>query len=92
MKYLLCVLTLTILFNSVAELSRQEIAHSQAIYDTYCLSCHGEDMDGNGDVAELLEPYPRNFTKYQFVVAYKDRFKNSLLNGVAGSAMPPWKG
>lgn len=92
MKYLLCVLTLTILFNSVAELSQQEIAHSQAIYDTYCLSCHGEDMDGNGDVAELLEPYPRNFTKYQFVVAYKDRFKNSLLNGVAGSAMPPWKG
>ena len=49
-------------------------------------------MDGNGEVAELLEPYPRNFTKYQFVIAYKDRFKNSLLNGVAGSAMPPWKG
>ena len=49
-------------------------------------------MDGNGEVAELLEPYPRNFTKYQFVIAYKERFRHSLLNGVAGSAMPPWKG
>ena len=92
MKYLLCVLTLTVSLNSVANLSQQEFDQSQAIYNTYCLSCHGEDMDGNGDVAELLEPYPRNFTKYQFVIAYKDRFKNSLLNGVAGSAMPPWKG
>ena len=92
MKYLLCVLTLLISFNSLANLSQQEFDQSQAIYDTYCLSCHGENMDGNGEVAELLEPYPRNFTKYQFVIAYKYRFKNSLLNGVAGSAMPPWKG
>ena len=73
-------------------MSKKQVNQAKAIYDTYCLSCHGEDMDGNGEVAELLEPYPRNFTKYQFVIAYKDRFKNSLLNGVAGSAMPPWKG
>lgn len=74
-----------------SELSDNQIKYAESMYNTYCLSCHGEDMDGNGDVAELLEPYPRNFTKYQFVIAYKDRFKNSLLNGVAGSAMPPWK-
>ncbi|MAS97458.1 MAG: c-type cytochrome [Pontiellaceae bacterium] len=92
MKYLLYFLILTISFNGLANLSVQQFNQSQAIYDTYCLSCHGENMDGNGDVAELLEPYPRNFTKYQFVIAYKNRFKNSLLNGVAGSAMPPWKG
>ena len=92
MKYVLSFLTLTISFNGLATLSQEEFDQSQAVYDTYCLSCHGENMDGNGEVAELLEPYPRNFTKYQFVIAYKDRFKNSLLNGVAGSAMPPWKG
>ena len=48
MKYLLCVLTLTVSLNSVANLSQQEFDQSQAIYNTYCLSCHGEDMDGNG--------------------------------------------
>ena len=67
------------------------MVEAQALYDTYCVSCHGEDLDGNGEVAELLDPYPRNFNKYQFVAAYRDRFKDSLLHGVAGSAMPPWK-
>ncbi|MEC7108101.1 MAG: c-type cytochrome [Verrucomicrobiota bacterium] len=86
---LLLILVLPIICFS--ELSKKELAHAQTLYDTYCVSCHGENLDGNGEVAELLEPYPRNFTKYQFVIAYKDRFKNSLLNGVAGSAMPPWK-
>ena len=88
--YLLLALVLPLICFS--ELSDNQIKQAKAIYDTYCTSCHGEDMDGNGEVAELLEPYPRNFTKYQFIIAYKDRFKNSLLNGVAGSAMPPWKG
>ena len=74
---------------SVADVDRMAVA--EKLYDTYCVSCHGEDLDGNGEVAELLDPYPRNFNKYQFVIAYKDRFKNSLLHGVAGSAMPPWK-
>ena len=39
------------------ELSKKQVNQAKAIYDTYCLSCHGEDMDGNGEVAELLEPY-----------------------------------
>lgn len=92
MKYLLYILSIILVHVSYAQLSEKDFNYAQQMYDTYCLSCHGTDLDGNGEVAELLEPYPRNFTKYQFVIAYKDRFKNSLLNGVAGSAMPPWKG
>ncbi len=91
-KYFIYIICFIISLNSFSELSEKQIKTAKSIYDTYCLSCHGEDMDGNGEVAELLEPYPRNFTKYQFVIAYKERFKLSLLNGVAGSAMPPWKG
>ena len=63
----------------------------QKLYDTYCVSCHGEDLDGKGRVSALLDPYPRNFSKYQFVISYEDRFKESILNGVAGTAMPAWK-
>ena len=33
------------------ELSKKQVNQAKAIYDTYCLSCHGEDMDGNGEVA-----------------------------------------
>ena len=64
------------------------MVEAQALYDTYCVSCHGEDLDGNGEVAELLDPYPRNY-KYQFVAAYRDRFKDSLL--LACHSAPPWK-
>jgi mono/diheme cytochrome c family protein len=39
----------------------------------------------------MLDPYPRDFSKYQFVVSYENRFKESILNGVAGTAMPSWK-
>ncbi len=92
MRYVTFICLITFAFNVSANLSDKEFQYAQKMYDTYCLSCHGADLDGNGEVAELLEPYPRNFTKYQFVIAYKDRFKNSLLNGVSGSAMPPWKG
>ena len=55
-KYVLSVLTLTISFNGLATLSQEEFDQSQAVYDTYCLSCHGENMDGNGEVAELRNP------------------------------------
>jgi mono/diheme cytochrome c family protein len=61
------------------------------IYNNYCLSCHGENLDGRGRVSAMLDPLPRDFSKYQFVAAYEDRFKISLREGVAGTAMPPWK-
>jgi mono/diheme cytochrome c family protein len=66
-------------------------SEGQKLYDTYCLSCHGEDLNGQGRVSALLDPYPRNFSKYQFVASYEERFKDSILNGVAGTAMPAWK-
>ena len=66
-------------------------AEGQKLYDTYCVSCHGEDLNGKGRVSAMLDPYPRDFSKHQFVVSYEDRFENSILNGVAGTAMPAWK-
>lgn len=66
-------------------------SEGQQLYNTYCVSCHGEDLNGQGRVSALLDPYPRDFSKYQFVVSYEDRFKESILNGVAGTAMPGWK-
>ena len=63
----------------------------QQLFNTYCLSCHGEKLDGRGRVAKMLDPLPRDFSKYQFVAAYEERFKTSIQNGVKGTAMPAWK-
>jgi mono/diheme cytochrome c family protein len=62
----------------------------KVLYDTYCLSCHGEKFDGNGPLSALLDPLPRAF-KYQFIASYEKRFKDSIRDGIAGTAMPTWK-
>ena len=80
-----------ILYLSTFDFKLGAKTEGQKLYDTYCISCHGEDLNGQGRVSAMLDPYPRNFNKYQFVAAYEERFKDSILNGVAGSAMPAWK-
>jgi sulfur oxidation c-type cytochrome SoxX len=69
----------------------EPMSEAQQLYDTYCVSCHGEDLNGQGRVSAMLDPYPRNFNKYQFVASYEERFKDSILNGVKGTAMPAWR-
>ncbi len=61
------------------------------LFDLFCVSCHGENMDGRGIVAGMLDPLPRDFSKYQFVSSYEIRFKDSIRDGVNGTAMPTWK-
>ena len=66
-------------------------SEGQKLYAAYCVSCHGEDLNGRGVVSGMLDPYPRDFSKAQFILAYEERFKDSILNGVAGTDMPAWK-
>jgi mono/diheme cytochrome c family protein len=61
------------------------------IYRTLCERCHGEKGDGNGKVAWYLDPYPRDFTKAAFMNSKpRERFVNSIKEGVAGTSMAPW--
>jgi mono/diheme cytochrome c family protein len=62
-----------------------------ALYQTYCMSCHGKNFDGKGDLAKILDPLPRNFKKAQFMATYADRFTTSIKEGIDGTAMAPWK-
>ncbi|HAZ14489.1 MAG: hypothetical protein A2X86_00330 [Bdellovibrionales bacterium GWA2_49_15] len=61
------------------------------LFMSYCASCHGENLNGRGPVSIMLDPLPRDFSRYQFVATYRERFKQSIQNGVIGTAMPPWK-
>lgn len=60
-------------------------------YKALCERCHGEKGDGNGKVAWYLDPSPRDFTRSAFMNSKpRDRFVNSIRNGVPGTSMPPW--
>lgn len=60
-------------------------------YKELCSRCHGEKGDGNGKVALYIDPSPRDFTKAAFFNSKpRERFIESIRNGVAGTSMPAW--
>ena len=63
----------------------------EATYKALCLRCHGAKGDGLGQIAEHLDPAPRDFTKAAFMNSKSmDRLVNSVRTGVAGTSMPSW--
>jgi len=68
------------------------IKRGEAVYEHYCIGCHGPVGDGKGPAAPHLEPEPFNFS-------YLARWKgpvggmlyHQVMNGVVGTAMPPFK-
>jgi cytochrome c oxidase cbb3-type subunit I/II len=71
----------------------------KALYERYCIFCHGKYGDGTGDSAPYLDPKPRDFTK----ATYKCRstvsgnlpldsdLYDTLTRGIHASGMPSWK-
>lgn len=65
-------------------------------YEQYCIGCHGEKGDGNGEAARFLLPRPRNFQNAIFKFSSTrsgqlptdDDLKRTIRNGLRGSAMP----
>jgi len=67
-------------------------------YRRYCLVCHGELGDGNGESAPWLDPKPRDFTLAIFkcrstptgtLPTDEDLF-DTIARGLDRSNMPPW--
>jgi mono/diheme cytochrome c family protein len=71
----------------------------KALYQRYCIFCHGPYGDGRGESAPYLDPKPRDFTK----AVYKCRstpsgslpldsdLYDTISRGVHASGMPSWK-
>jgi mono/diheme cytochrome c family protein len=78
----------------------QDTTKGKAVYVKWCAGCHGDGGAGDGAGAAYMLPRPRNFT----VGLYKIRTTASgqlptdadllraIDEGLAGSAMPGWKG
>ncbi len=47
-------------FKGKSPISKGDPAHGRALYTFYCTPCHGMKGDGEGQLAKLLDPKPRN--------------------------------
>ena len=62
------------------------------LYLTSCAPCHGENADGKGPRAAVLDPKPRDYTDPAWrETATFDSVLASIRDGVPGSAMPSWE-
>lgn len=56
-----------------------------------CSQCHGEQLVGNGPVAEWIYPIPKNLRNPAFLRNLtKEQVIASITHGVKGTPMPPW--
>lgn len=66
----------------------EEIRRGANLYAANCASCHGSAGKGDGPASPSLLPKPADLTAARFS---DERVSGVLWNGVAGSAMPPWR-
>ncbi len=58
------------------------------LFQKNCASCHGATGEGDGVGGMMLAPRPADFHAKQTTAGYA---AVAITNGVAGTAMPPWK-
>ncbi|MCE9590831.1 MAG: c-type cytochrome [Planctomycetes bacterium] len=72
------------------------VQRGKEVYQKYCIGCHGENGDGNGDAAKRLITKPRDFTKgiYKFrstdsgSLPLDNDLYRTITRGLPGVSMP----
>src|SRR5271170_8172960 len=70
----------------------------KALYQRYCIFCHGAYGDGRGESAPYLDPKPRDFTKGAFKcrstpsgsLPLDSDLYDTITRGMYASGMPSW--
>jgi len=69
------------------------LAVGDAVFHQRCELCHGPNGMGDGPGGAALNPKPRNFHDKDYMSKLSDdQIFNTIMNGKAGTGMPPWKG
>ncbi len=73
------------------------MARGRELFGRQCVICHGEQGDGAGQFAYLMNPRPRNLKQGKFKLSTTqnqipsdDDLLRTISRGMPGSAMPPW--
>jgi mono/diheme cytochrome c family protein len=69
------------------------------LYRRFCVGCHGEEGNGEGNNAEWLDPRPRDFTTALFrwrstptgTLPTDQDLYNTVTRGIVGTLMPTWR-
>src|SRR3989449_226938 len=67
---------------------QEEVNRGASLFAANCASCHGCAGKGDGEASASLLPKPADLTAARFS---DERLSSVLWNGIAGSAMPPWR-
>jgi len=85
---------------SPREATEADLAAGKALYADNCSQCHGDEGDGNGLMADLLDPRPRDFRRGIYKIRHtvqgelptdQDLF-HIISAGMPGTSMPDWQG
>ena len=64
----------------------------KALYEKYCVACHGPQGKGDGPAGRMLKPLATNFTSAAGKKKSEADLTQVIENGKPGTAMGPWKG
>lgn len=71
---------------------RSPSARGSAVFEKYCVLCHGANAEGDGVAAKYHNPRPANLTMSALSDAQKEAIIREGGAGVGRSrAMPPWR-
>jgi DMSO reductase family type II enzyme heme b subunit len=76
----------------------QDVQRGKAVYDRWCVECHGAEGRGDGSAADRMLPRPRDFVQARYQVRTTasgelptdDDLRRLLEAGMPGTAMPAW--
>ncbi len=91
---ILCALSLVMLCSSWAagQINRGNPREGQAIYEKYCLRCHGDRLDGNGPDGQYLIVRPANFQSVNSRAKTDWELLITIANGALFSPMHGYRG
>src|ERR1700730_16546161 len=92
------LVTLLIVAGTSHAESAGDVYNAKLIYQRYCLSCHGDKGNGQGEFAEWISPKPRDYRQgtYKWRSTPSESLPTDadlervLMNGLYGTYMPTW--
>src|SRR6202048_172606 len=76
-----------------------DVATGKLVYERYCMSCHGEQGNGQGEAAEYMSVKPRDYRQGTYKwrttpsgsLPLDSDLEHTLLNGLYATYMPTWR-